>query len=705
MELQMDRRTLIKATVSGVAGLTLGVTVGGGCGRLLKSRLEPFMWLNISPDNEITIIVVKNEMGQGVSTTLPMIVAEELEADWERIRVEFRPELQDHVMSLDGNYGTADSMCMRLGFEPMRRVGAAAKWMLIAACSEMWGVRTDSLTARDSRIWHPTRGSITYGQLAAAAATFPVPRAPKLKDPTEFKIIGQPLQRLDMPLHIEGRSTFGIDVVVPNMVYAAVLQSPVFGGEVSNLGYLSVDGTNAEAIVSIPNGVAVVAGSWWDAKRTLDSLDVQFTNPSGMEELSSEIISTRLAAGMDAPGLSGRSEGNAKSAMQDAAIKIDGVFEVPYLDHAALEPMNCTAHVTADSCEIWAPTQWAGRVLGVAQEITHLPASAIKIHPTYLGGGFGRKWMADFCIHAILASQAVGKPVKVIWSREEDMRHGYYRGVARAVLSGGLDADGNIVSWISKLAAPTMGVGNRLEFSLAGFRDLPYSIPNIDVRFVDFKTPVPNGYLRSVNMSHNFFFVESFVDDLAHAASTDPLEFRLKHLRGNERAAVVLERAAALANWGTPNMAGAAHGVALFDYTAFDNSRTVVAHVAELSIDASRQVKVHRLYCVVDCGLAINPDIVRAQIEGGTIFGLTAALYGEITVEGGAVEQSNFHDYRLVDLGNAPVVEVEIINTQDFPSGIGEYGVPGTMPAVTNAIFTLTGERITRLPISKHGWT
>jgi isoquinoline 1-oxidoreductase beta subunit len=687
-----------------MAGLTLGVATGGGCSRRPRFKLEPFLWLNISPDNEITVIVVKNEMGQGVSTTLPMIVAEELDADWKKIKVELQPELHDHIMSVAANYGTADSMSMRTGYEPMRNVGAAAKEMLVTACAQKLGVDTESLSAANSTISHPTMGTITYGELASEASTLPVPRVPTLKRPQEFKIIGQPIERLDTPQHVTGESEFGIDVTVPDMMYAAVLQSPVFGGEVSNLETLSLEGTKADAIVPIPNGIAVVAKSWWEAERAVKSLDVQFANPFGTEEVSSESISRRLAAEMNDEGTRVESKGDPESAVSEADVAVKGAFEVPFLDHAALAPINCTAHVTADSCEVWAPTQWAAAVLDTAQRFTQLPASAIKIHTTRLGGSFGRKYDSNFYAHPILASRAVGKPVKVIWSRSEDMQHGTYRCVARAELSAGLDEAGNIASWRAKLVAPEGGAHPRL-LALACFRYLPYSIPNIDIQFVRFVPGIPYGYMRSVNMSHNLFFVESFVDELAHAASIDPLEFRLNHVRDNPRARAILERVADMANWGTPSIPGSAHGMGLFDYTAYDNTRTVIAHVAEVSITSSGTVKVHKVYCAVDCGLAVNPDIVRAQIEGGTIFGLTGALYGEITVKNGAVEQSNLHEYRLLGLRDSPDVEVEIINSSDFPSGVGEYGVPGAYPAVTNAIFALTGRRIRNLPLSKYDFT
>lgn len=700
MAITMKRRTFIKATLAGMTGLALGVTFDVGCGTRRTPSRHLTVWLTISPENEITVVIVKNEMGQGVSTTLPMIVAEELEADWTKIKVEFRPELDDYVYSTQEDYGTFDSMSIRTSYEPMRKVGAAAKEMLLTACAQFWGVDPNTLTAEDSKIFHPTKGTITYGDLVEKASVLPIPKNPKLKDPKDFKIIGRPIDRLNIRDQVEGSTIFGIDVALPEMMYAAVRQSPVFGGEVTNLDNLGLEGTKAERIVSIPNGIAVVGKSWWEAKRAIDSLDVKFSIPSEMENLNSGEISRQLADAMNETGMETQRKGEPAAELSRAGIKISSTFEVPFLDHAALEPINCTAHVTDDKCEIWVPTQRSSNVLGAAMKSSGLDASAITIHPMHIGGGFGRKYYQDFVHHAVLSSKAIGKPVKVIWSREEDMQHGYYRSVAASEITGGLDENGYIISWIAKLVGPKRGA-DWMNLSLACFQDLPYSIPNIEIRFVRYKSQIRNGYFRSVNMSHNSFFVESFMDELAHAASIDPLEFRLQHLDNNSPAKAVLKKVADMSNWGKPSVPNAAQGIALFDFTASDKTRTIVAHVAEVVIESGK-IKIPKIFCVVDCGLAVNPDLVKAQIEGGVIFALTAAMYGEITIKNGAVKESNFDDYPLLELKEAPHVETEIINSGSVPSGVGEYGVPGTFPAVTNAIFTLTGQRIRKLPISKY---
>ena len=697
----MKRRTFVTVCVAGAAGLTLGVVAYERRSRRRRHRESPADWLSISPEDDIAIVVVKNEMGQAIATTLPMIVAEELEADWRTIRVELRAELHGYLLPPDALPGTIDSNSVRSRYHQMRVVGAAAREMLIAAAAKVWGVAPDSLTALDGRVVHPVKGSLRYGELAETARTLPVPRNPTLKRPGDFKIIGTSPQRLEGRLQVEGRCGYGIDTVVPDMAYAAVLLAPVIGGEVANFSSLSTRGTKAIALVPIPNGVAAVAGSWWDASKALESLDVRFTDPPEARDLSSDAISEKLASDIRGPAMQVEAAGEPRAAMDAASTRSSSAFEVPFLDHAALEPLNATAHVTPGSCTVWAPIQNAWRALSVAKNLTKLPDSAITIHPTFLGGGFGRKdWPQDFVEHAILASQAVQRPVKVIWSREQDMRHGAYRSAARAEIWGGLDAHGNMVSWIARLAAPKMGY-NWLTLSLAGFARLPYAVPNVDIQWVRFSSPVRNGYWRSVNLSHNIFFVESFIDELAHASAADPLTFRLRHTRHNARATALLTRVAEMARWGAPRVGGAAQGLALFDYTANDGTRTLVAHVAEVTVDSSGWPTVHKVYCAVDCGLAVNPDGVKAQMEGGAVFGLSAALFGEISIKGGAVEQSNYHDYRILGLRDAPPVETEIVNSGVTPAGVGEYGVPGVMPAVTNAIFAATGRRIRRLPIGQ----
>ncbi len=695
MELQMTRRTFLKTTVLGLTGLTLGCTIESWPPDEKSSNVT--VWINISLDNQIIIMVAKAEMGQGVSTALPMIVAEELEADWIKIKFDLKGEMGDY--SIGGTMGmtgiTGGSTSISTLYEPLREVGAAAKEMLITACAQRWQVDPESLTAKDSYITHPTMGSISYGELAEEASLLPVPENPKLKDPSEFKIIGKPLARLDTPDHIEGKSVFGIDVKVPEMLYAAVRQSPVFGGEVSNFDSLTVEGTNAEAIVKIPAGVAVVAKSYWEAERAAQSLELEFEIPEEMEDLSSEDISQQLTQDLTKPGTQVRLIGDPLSAMETAPIKVEAVYEVPLLAHATMEPMTCTAKVTSESCEVWVPTQGARIVQAAARSNTGLDASSIEVHPTYLGGGFGRKVETDYVTHAVLAAKAVGKPVKVIWSREEDIQHDFYRPAFKAELKGGIDDNNKIISWIGKSAGPSL-LGGSLNFmETAGFSNISYDVSNMSAHYVESNFGIPIGWWRSIGYSQNGFFVESFMDELAHAAGDDPLEFRRAHLNG--RSLTILEEVAEIANWGQPTVPGAAQGVAFVPHGG-----TILAQIADVSVESGGKVIVHKVCCAIDCGDVVNPDIVKAQIEGAIIFGLTAALYGEITIHDGRAKQSNFHDYPVLTMKDSPSMETEIIISGSRRSGVGEGGVPPIAPAVTNAIFAATGHRIRRLPISRY---
>lgn len=694
MELQMNRRTFLKTTIIGLTGLTLACTLDPWPPDAESSDVT--IWINISEDNQITIIVAKAEMGQGISTALPMIVAEELEADWQKIKVELKGEMGDYFL---GGMGiTAGSTSIATLFEPLREVGAAAKEMLITACANKWQVDPKSLTAEGSYLIHPTKGSISYGELAKEASELPVPESPTLKDPSEFKIIGKSLPRLDSPDHIEGKSVFGIDVSVSDMLYAAVKQSPVFGGKVSNFDSLTIEGTDAEDIVEIPGGVAVVAKSYWEAEKVLQSLDIEFSNPEGMEDLSSEDISEQLTQDLTKPGEQASLIGDPVSAMETASIKVDATYEVPLLAHATMEPMTCTAKVTSESCEIWVPTQGAQMAQSAARAATGLDRSSITVHTTYLGGGFGRKIGTDYVAQATLAAKAVGKPVKVIWSREEDICHDFYRPVFKAELKGGIDDHNKIISWIGKNAGPPIMEWGSIDImAVSGFSSIPYYTPNMSAHYVKSDIEIPIGWWRSVGHSQNVFFVESFMDELADAVGMDSLDFRREHLKDDSRRLTVLEKVAEMANWGKTSVPGAAQGVALTL-----RSGSITAQIAEASVDSGGEVTIHKVYCAIDCGDVVNPDIVKAQIEGAIIFGLTAALYGEITIENGRVQQSNFNDYPLLTMKNSPIVETEIIISGSRRTGVGEPGVPPIAPAVTNAIFAATGHRIRKLPISRY---
>jgi isoquinoline 1-oxidoreductase beta subunit len=694
VDLQIDRRTFLKTTLMGFTGLTLSCTIGPWPPNGESSGLT--IWINISEDNQVTITVVKSEMGQGVTTALPMIIAEELEANWENVRFELRSEVPPYILTLSPT--TTWSYSVNSLYLPLRRIGAAAKEMLIKACAQRWEVHPKTLRAENSHVSHSTLGSISYGELTEEASKLPIPLNPQLKDPSEFTIIGQPFARLDASDHVEGRTVYGTDVVIPDMLYAAVRHSPVFGGNVSNFDLLTGNVDDEISIFLIPGGVAAVAESHWRAEKVLRSLDVEFNLPEEMKNRDSAEISDILARDLKKPGMLLHNKGFPEVALQQATQKVDATYDVPFLAHAAMEPMTCTAKVTEDRCEIWIPTQDSLNAQLKAAQITGLKESAIDVYPTNLGGGFGRKIETDCVEEAVTLSQSAGRPVKVIWSRTEDMQHDFYRPVFRAELSGGIGADGLISSWISKSAGPLVASFAYIV-ALPGLAYAPYDIPNMRISYSPSDTGVPVGFWRSVSFSQNIFFIESFIDELAYMAEANPFNFRIEHLKNSPRKLAVLETVAQMSNWGQPKASGAAHGLALSDEFG-----SIVAQVAEVSVE-NGTVIVHKVYCAIDCGTVVNPDIVKAQLEGGIIFGLTAALYGEITLKSGRVQQTNFNDYPLVMLKNAPAVQISIINSEKHPRGIGEVGVPPIAPAVTNAIFAATGHRIRILPISRYEFT
>ncbi len=696
MNITMKRRTFIKTTILGLTGLTLGCTEQESDSVPAVSH-ELGLWLNIDEDSKITVVVVRTEMGQGVTTSLPMIVAEELEANWEDVGFKVMAELGDYGESM-----TSGSRTIREHYEKMRGIGATAKEMLIQAAANRWQVDPGTLTAENSTVTHPSMGSLRYGELVEEAALLPVPEDPQLKDPSQFKIIGTSVPRLDSPEHIEGTSTFSTDIVVPDMLYAAVAQSPVFGGDVSNFDALSLDPA-VGTIVKITSGIAVVARSYWEAEKALASLDVEFEHPPEMEALDNAAITAQLEAGVELEGAVFQAVGDVDEALDNADDTFTQTYEVPYLAHSPLEPPSCIAQVTSTSCELWVATQAASYALEAAVSVTGLDPSAVTIHSTLVGGAFGRKGEWDFVTLAVeIAKSMPGTPVNVIWSRKEDIQHDFYRPAFMAKFSGAIK-DGQVTGWKGTNAGPSImsrfmpGISPDFMSTL-NFKP-PYGIPAIKSSSVNVDIGVPVGFWRSIGASQNVFFIESFVDALADQLDQDPLAFRKSLLAGNERAVTVLETVADMANWGAPGVSGAAHGVSFAD-----TNDSLVAQIAEVSVDKNNTenpVTVHKVYCAIDCGLAVHPNTIKAQIEGAVIYGLTAALVGQIDIEGGRVKQSNYHDYRALTLKDSPDVEVEIITGGTGIGGVGESGVPLIAPAVANAIFSLTGEQVTKLPINR----
>ncbi len=665
----------------------------------------PNAWLTILPDNTVHVMVDRSEMGQGVATSLPMLIAEELEADWATIQIAFAPADKSYFNPLFGMQGTGASTSVRAAFNPLRKAGAAAREMLITAAATTWGVDRATCRAEKGAVIHPVKGlRLTYGQLVDKAAALPVPQDVPLKDPKDWKILGTGVLRLDTPAKVNGSAQFGIDVKVPGMLVAVVARCPVIGGKVKTF-----DATKAKAVpgvkqvVQISSGVAVVADGYWPAKKGRDALVVTWDDGPNTK-LSSAGIAKQLSDRATKPGAVARHDGDPDAALAAAPEKrkLDATYETPFLAHATMEAMNCTAHVRADGVDIWAPTQFQTGAQGLGAALGGVPPEKVKVHTTFLGGGFGRRFEMDFISEALETSKATGSPVKVIWSREDDMHHGQYRPVSHHRMRAAIDADGRPVAWTHRIVAPSImarlfpaNVKNGLDpEAVEGGVEMPYDIPAVGVDYAMVDTGVPVGFWRSVNNSFNAFAVESFIDELAHAAEKDPYLYRRSMLRKSPRHLRVLELAAAKAGWGTPLPAHRARGIAV--WKSFDS---YVAQVAEVSINGDGAIRVHRVVCAFDCGPVVNPLTVEAQAQSAIVFGLTAALFGEITIAGGRVQQSNFHDYRMLRMREMPVVEVHIVQTTDPQGGVGEPGTPPIAPAVCNALFALTGKRIRSLPI------
>jgi len=698
----MERRAFLQTAGGAGAALVIGFRIPTR-GEQEPAPFAPNAWLRIGADDSVLVIVDRSEMGQGVATSLPMLLAEELEADWTKVQIEFAPADKAYINPLFGLQGTGGSSSIRAAWTPLRKAGAAAREVLIAAAAQRWGVKATECHAERGAVVHTkSKRRLRYGQLATRAATLPVPTDVPLKDRKDWHIAGKPTKRLDTPSKTNGRAKFGIDTWVPGLRVAVVARSPVFGGKVK-----SFDATAAKAVegvhtvVQISSGIAVVASGYWPAKLGRDALKVEWDEGPGAT-VSSASISQLFTERAGQSGAVARHDGDPEGGLGGAASKVDADYELPFLAHTTMEPMNATAHVRADGVDIWAPTQFQQGAQGLGAQIGGVPPEKVQVHTTYLGGGFGRRFELDFIQEALEASKAAGAPVKVIWSREDDIRNSQYRPANFHRMHAGLGADGRPVAWTHRVVAPSIMarvfpnmVQNGLDGeAVEGGMGMPYAVPNVHVDYVLTDTGIPVGFWRSVNNSFNAFAVESFIDECAAAAKADPFEYRRSLLTNAPRHRGVLELAAAKAGWGTPAPAGRARGIAVFK-----SFESFVAQVAEVSVSPAGEVRVHRVVCAVDCGQYVNPDTIEAQMQGAIVFGLTAALKGAITIDKGRVQQSNFNDYEMLHLAEMPVVEVYIVPSIEAPGGIGEPGTPPIAPAVCNAIFAATGKRIRKLPI------
>ena len=702
-----SRRAVLTAGLAVGGGLLLGFRLGwparAEAAEPVAGTFAPDAFLRISPDGKVTLVVPFVEMGQGTYTSIPMLVAEELEVGLDQIQVEHapaNPKLYGHPLFKEQLTGGSGSV--RGAYQPMRKVGATARQMLIAAAARTWSVDPGSCRTERGWVIHPPSGKrLTYGSLASAAAQLPVPEQVTLKDPKDFKLIGTPAKRLDTPDKVNGKAKYGIDVQLPGMRIAAVAICPVFGGKVASVdevGARSVAGVRQ--VVRVEDAVAVVADHTWAARKGLAALRITW-DPGANGNLSSADIAREFEAASRTTGLVADNRGNIDAAKP--ARTLDAYYEMPFLAHAALEPLSCTVHARKDGCDVWVGTQYPAKAQSAAARVLGLPREKVQVHNHLIGGGFGRRLEWDWVELATRIARQVDGPVKVTWSREEDIQHDAYRSYNVSRVSAGLDRAGMPVTFRHRVVGPAVMARWLPAFFKDGI-DLDaiseagghYAIPNVRVEFVRKEAPegMLTGNWRGVGETRNVYVVEGFIDELAHAARKDPVDYRRALLQKEPRLLGVLERAAATAGWGKPLPRRSGRGIAV--YSAFGS---YVAQVAEVSVEKNGKVQVRRVVCAIDCGQVVNPDTVKAQMEGGVIFGLSPIFETPITLKNGRVEQSNFDTYRVTRMNEAPPVDVEIIASHEAPGGVGEPGTVGMAPAVMNAVFAATGKRLRSLPI------
>ncbi|ANX03608.1 xanthine dehydrogenase family protein molybdopterin-binding subunit [Immundisolibacter cernigliae] len=696
----LSRRAFLASGASLAGGLCLALRLplAGAAGSTSESALAPNAFVHIASDGAVTLTLHKSEMGQGVHSGLAAILADELDVDLASVRLTMADEDPAYYLAM-GMMGTGGSTSIRMSWDALADAAASARAMLVAAAARTWQVEPTACRTAAGKVLGPTGQALGYGELAALAATLPVPEKPPRKPPAEYRYIGKPTPRVDNLAKVTGQAQFGIDVTQPGLLTAVVLRPPQFGAVLE-----SFDATAAQAlpgvrkIVAIDSGVGVIADGYWQARRAAQRITVKWRPAAlAMDDAS---IARALDAALEQPGSPARRDGDVDAALKAAGKTLEATYRLPFLAHACLEPMNATAHVRDGQCEIWAPTQGQTRSRDAAAKLLGIPRERVTVHTTYLGGGFGRRFEVDFVLDAVALSRAAGAPVKVIWSREDDLAHDFYRPAAAHRLTAALH-EKTPSAWQHRIASPS--IQSRLapdtikggidRTVVEGVRELPYAIPNVAVDCALVETGVPVGYWRSVGSSGNAFVVESFIDELAHAAGEDPLAFRRRLLARQPRHLRVLELAAERAGWGQPLPQGQSRGLAVhMSYGSY------VAQVAEVEV-ADGAPRVRRVVCVIDCGRHVNPDQVVAQMEGGIVYGLTAALYGEVPIAGGSARIGNFDTYPLLRLDRMPRIEVHIVGSQEPPGGTGEPGVPPLAPAVANALFSLTGQRLRSLPL------
>ena len=711
----ISRRSFLKIT-----GLTIGVSLTPFGYSLMNASAQkegafkPNVWFEITPDNLVTVTIPGSEMGQGIRTALPMIVADELEADWKKVRFLQAPAADPFKNPLMGAQITVASATTRGFYEPLRKAGAAGRAMLVKAAAQTWKVPEEECTAFNGTVKHKkSNRTLTYGKLCQKAATFEVPKDPPLKQESEFRYMGKPMARLDIPEKVSGKAVYGLDVNVPDMLYGVIARPPAYGAKPA-----SYDQKAAEAVKGVrkvaptPNGIAVCAETLDAAWKGRDALKVQWDKGSH-PDMNSDFVEKTLREGLDKPGAVATNVGDVKKALGEASKKVEAIYYVPVVAHVTMEPMNATAHVQSDRCDVWAPTQNQTGTKMIASKLSGLPPDQVHVHTTLLGCGLGRRGgSVDYIIDAVAASKAVGKPVKVVWSREEDIKNGFLRAAYCQRVEAGLDPQGHVTAWSHKLACTSIlkkanpaAIKDGIDiYCLWGIFDYPntpqlshtvYEFPNFYVEQVLSDLPIPPCPWRSVTNAQNAFVVESFMDELAHAAGKDPLEFRLQLLSKNMRARRVLQTAAEKAGWGKPVPKGKGRGIA--QHSCFG---AYVAQVADVSVNENGVVKVDRIVAAVDIGPVVNPNAVLAQIEGSIVEGVSTTLKEQVEFANGGVKSANFDDYKILRMSEIPEIEVHLVKSSEKIGGIGEPGVTPTAPAVANAVFDATGARIRRIPLT-----
>jgi isoquinoline 1-oxidoreductase beta subunit len=708
---RMGRRRFLQASAQAAGALTIAFHVGPlhaapqeGGAPAPKPLPDPNAFLRFGADGSTTVILSHAEMGQGMWTGLVMLVAEELDLDWKTVKVEHAPAAPPYAHANYGIQMTGGSTSVSSEFDRYRQVGALARTLLVEAAAQKWGLPASSCRALGGAVVSGDRRA-TYGELAEAASKLPRPATVALEAPSSWTVIGRPTKRLDSPEKVNGRAQFGMDVRFPGLHTALVLRSPYFGGTVKSFDpakALAVPGVRK--VVQVPSGVAVVADHFWSAKLGRDALKVEW-NPGAGATLDSEAMAREYRALAKTPGIKAKAAGDPAAAMPKAAKVVEAEYDFPFLAHAPMEPLNCTVRIDAGRCEIWTGTQMQTVDQGTAASILGMKPEQVTIHTQFLGGGFGRRATptSDFVREAVHVAQAAGLPVKTVWTREDDLHGGYYRPLFYHHAKVGLDAAGTPIAWQHALVGQSFLIGTPFEgmvkdgidpTSVEGVFDSPYVL-DAKHHLVELhtpKSPVPTLWWRSVGHTHTGFVMETLVDELALAAGKNPLAYRRARLATHPRHLAALELAASKAGWGTPAPRGRFRGLAVHE-----SFGSYVAQVAEVSV-VKGAVRVHRVVAAIDCGVAVNPAGVTAQVEGAIVYALSAALYGEITLKDGRVQQSNFHDYRPARMSDAPAIEVHIVPSTAAPSGVGEPGVPPLAPAVANAIFAATGKRMRRLP-------